>query len=310
MGMTFGIGDVSKVSRPACIELIREAFKMGVNFFDTAECYGPHTNEELVGEALSALPRDKVVLATKCGLTLSAGQMATDSRPETLRKAVEGSLKRLRTDYIDLYYIHRMDKTIPIEDVARTMLEFKKEGKIRHWGLSEPSVETVRRAHAVFPLTAVQSEYSLMYREPEEGLLAALEELGIGFVPYSPLCRAFLTATIDTNTEFTSTDVRAALPRFSKENREENAALVDLVREYAQRKGATPAQIALAWVMAQKPYIAPIPGTTKLERLRENVGSVAVHFSADEMAELNAKLNAIQVKGERYLPFQLAMVDR
>lgn len=310
MGMTHGLGDISKVDRQECINLIREAFKLGINFFDTAECYGPFDNEELLGEAISTLPRDKIVLGTKCGLYTVDNQPVMDSRPETLRKALEGSLKRLRTDYIDLYYIHRLDKSIPIEDVARTMLEFKKEGKIRHWGLSEVSVKTIRRAHAVFPLTAVQSEYSIIYREPENGWLQALEELGIGFVPFSPLGSAFLTATVTMETQFRPDDFRYGMTRFAGDNRAHNMAIVELVKEYAQRKNATPAQIALAWVVAQKPFIVPIPGTTKMARMRENAGAAAVHFSTEEMAEFNAKLDAIEVKGGRYAPVYEAMLDR
>ncbi|KPA82704.1 putative aldehyde reductase putativeoxidoreductase [Leptomonas pyrrhocoris] len=310
MGMSFGIGSPEARDDKRSIEVIREAFRLGINFFDTAQVYGPHKNEELLGEAISTLPRDQLVIATKCGIYTRDGKSVADSRPEILRDAIEGSLKRLRTSYVDLYYIHRIDPTIPIEDVARTMLQFKKEGKIRHWGVSEASVATVRRAHAVFPLTAVQSEYSLMFREPEKELIPTLRELGIGFVPFSPLGRGFLTATINADTKFDAGDIRANLPRFSKDNVAKNLALVSLVKEMAERKGATPSQIALAWVTSQAPFIAPIPGTTKLERLKENIGSVAVHFTPDELADFTKNFDALSVEGDRYPAALEAMVDR
>ena len=309
MGMSFGIGTDADRDDKKSIALIREAFRLGINFFDTAECYGPHKNEELLGEAISTLPRDQLVIATKCGIYTRDGKMTPDSRPETLRNAIEGSLKRLRTDYVDLYYIHRIDPTVPIEDVARTMLQFKKEGKIRHWGVSEASVATIRRAHAVFPLTAVQSEYSLMFREPEKELLPTLRELGIGFVPFSPLGHGFLTATITPETKFESNDIRASLPRFTKENLSTNLALVHLVKEMAERKGATPSQIALAWVTAQAPFIAPIPGTMKVERMKENIGSIAIQFTPEELAEFTKQVDAIHIEGDRYPPATAAMVD-
>ncbi|KPA82709.1 putative aldehyde reductase putativeoxidoreductase [Leptomonas pyrrhocoris] len=310
MGMSFSIGSPEARDDKRSIEVIREAFRLGINFFDTAQVYGPHKNEELLGEAISTLPRDQLVIATKCGIYTRDGKSVADSRPEILRDAIEGSLKRLRTSYVDLYYIHRIDPTIPIEDVARTMLQFKKEGKIRHWGVSEASVATVRRAHAVFPLTAVQSEYSLMFREPEKELIPTLRELGIGFVPFSPLGRGFLTATINADTKFDAGDIRANLPRFSKDNVAKNLALVSLVKEMAERKGATPSQIALAWVTSQAPFIAPIPGTTKLERLKENIGSVAVHFTPDELADFTKNFDALSVEGDRYPAALEAMVDR
>ena len=309
MGMSFNLGNPADRDDAKSIALIREAFNLGINFFDTAQCYGPNKNEELLGEAISTLPRDQLVIATKCGVYIRDGKMTADSRPETLRDAIEGSLKRLRTDYVDLYYVHRIDPTIPIEDVARTMLQFKKEGKIRHWGVSEASVATIRRAHAVLALTAVQSEYSLMFREPEQELIPTLRELGIGFVPFSPLGRGLLTATINTDTKFDSSDLRASIPRFAEGNLAKNLALVDVVKEMAQRKGATPSQIALAWVTSQAPFIVPIPGTTKLERLKENIGSTAVHFTPEELAEFTKKVDAIVIEGDRYPPAAAAMVD-
>lgn len=310
MGMSYSIGSAADRDDQKSIEVIREAFRLGINFFDTAQVYGPHINEELLGEAISTLPRDQLVIATKCGIYNRDGKSVADSRPETLRDAIEGSLKRLRTDYVDLYYIHRIDPTIPIEDVARTMLQFKEEGKIRHWGVSEASVATIRRAHAVFPLTAVQSEYSLMFREPEQELIPTLRELGIGFVPFSPLGRGFLTATITADTSFDASDFRANLPRFTKENVAKNLALVNVVKDMAERKGATPSQIALAWVMAQAPFIAPIPGTKRMERLKENIGSTAVHFTPEELAEFTKAVDAIAIEGERYPEATNAMVDR
>lgn len=282
------------------ISLLRSAVELGVTFFDTAEVYGPYTNEELVGEALEPY-RDKVVIATKFGYHIQNGKSAgLDSRPETIRKAVEGSLKRLRTDHIDLLYQHRVDPNVPIEEVAETVGQLMKEGKILYWGLSEAGAQTVRRAHAVLPLAAVQSEYSMWYRKPEEGLFPALEELGIGFVAFSPLGKGFLTGRFNKDTRFDSTDFRSSIPRFKPENLEVNQDLLELIKDIAAKKNATTAQIALAWVLAQKPWIVPIPGTKKLERLKENLGAQDIEFSAQELAEINKALSKINIAGERY----------
>ena len=282
------------------ISLLRSAVELGVTFFDTAEVYGPYTNEELVGEALEPY-RDKVVIATKFGYHIQNGKSAgLDSRPETIRKAVEGSLKRLRTDHIDLLYQHRVDPNVPIEEVAETVGQLMKEGKVLYWGLSEAGAQTVRRANAVLPLAAVQSEYSMWYRKPEEGLFPALEELGVGFVAFSPLGKGFLTGRFNKDTRFDSTDFRSSIPRFKPENLEVNQALLELIKDIAAKKNATPAQIALAWVLAQKPWIVPIPGTKKLERLKENLGAQDIEFSAQELAEINEALSKINIAGERY----------
>jgi len=282
------------------ISLLRSAVELGVTFFDTAEVYGPYTNEELVGEALEPY-RDKVVIATKFGYHIQNGKSAgLDSRPETIREAVEGSLKRLRTDHIDLLYQHRVDPNVPIEEVAETVGQLMKEGKILYWGLSEAGAQTVRRAHAVLPLAAVQSEYSMWYRKPEEGLFPALEELGIGFVAFSPLGKGFLTGRFNKDTRFDSTDFRSSIPRFKPENLEVNQDLLELIKDIAAKKNATTAQIALAWVLAQKPWIVPIPGTKKLERLKENLGAQDIEFSAQELAEINEALSKINIAGERY----------
>jgi len=282
------------------ISLLRSAVELGVTFFDTAEVYGPYTNEELVGEALEPY-RDKVVIATKFGYHIQNGKSAgLDSRPETIRKAVEGSLKRLRTDHIDLLYQHRVDPNVPIEEVAETVGQLMKEGKVLYWGLSEAGVQTVRRAHAVLPLTAIQSEYSMWYRKPEEELFPALEELGVGFVAFSPLGKGFLTGRFNKDTRFDSTDFRSSIPRFKPENLEANQALLELIKDIAAKKNATPAQIALAWVLAQKPWIVPIPGTKKLERLKENLGAQDIELSAQELAEINEALSKINIAGERY----------
>jgi len=282
------------------ISLLRSAVELGVTFFDTAEVYGPYTNEELVGEALEPY-RDKVVIATKFGYHIQNGKSAgLDSRPETIRKAVEGSLKRLRTDHIDLLYQHRVDPNVPIEEVAETVGQLMKEGKILYWGLSEAGAQTVRRAHAVLPLAAVQSEYSMWYRKPEEGLFPALEELGVGFVAFSPLGKGFLTGRFNKDTRFDSTDFRSSIPRFKPENLEVNQDLLELIKDIAAKKNATTAQIALAWVLAQKPWIVPIPGTKKLERLKENLGAQDIEFSAQELAEINKALSKINIAGERY----------
>lgn len=298
MGMSSGYGPAG--DKQEMVSLLRTAVDRGVTFFDTAEVYGPFTNEELVGEGLAPL-RGRVVIATKFGIKIDpTGQQVVDSRPEVIRRSAEGSLKRLGVDTIDLYYQHRVDPAVPIEDVAGTVKELIREGKVRHFGLSEAGVPTIRRAHAVQPVTAVQSEYSLWWRRPEEEVLPALEELGIGFVPYSPLGKGFLTGTIDENTAFDSADIRSTIPRFTPEARQANQALVDLLGSIAQRKNATPAQIALAWLLAQKPWIVPIPGTRKLERLDENLGAVAVELTADDLRDIESAAAQITVQGARY----------
>ena len=291
MGMSFGYGPPA--DKQEMISLIRTAVERGITFFDTAEVYGPFTNEELVGEALAPL-RDQVVIATKFGFDTrvdprgTKGAPVLNSRPEHIKEVAEASLKRLRIDVIDLFYQHRVDPDVPIEDVAGAVKDLIREGKVKHFGLSEAGVQTIRRAHAVQPVTAVQSEYSLWWRRPEEEVLPTLEELGIGFVPYSPLGKGFLTGKIDENTTFDSTDFRNILPRFTPEARKANQALVDLLGQIAARKKATPAQIALAWLLAQKPWIVPIPGTTKLQRLDENIGAVAVELTSDDLREIDS----------------------
>jgi len=302
MGMSFGHGPAK--DRREMIALIRKAVELGVTFFDTAEVYGPFTNEELVGEALEPF-RGQVVIATKFGFRHDGERgpsplAGLDSRPEQIRRAAEGSLKRLRVEAIDLFYQHRVDPNVPIEDVAGTVKELIEEGKVRHFGLSEAAAQTIRRAHAVCPVTAVQSEYSLWWRRPEQEVLPLCEELGIGFVPYSPLGKGFLTGTIDERVEFHPADIRSRIPRFTPEARRANQAIVDLLRAIAQRKGATPAQIALAWLLAQKPWIVPIPGTTKLERLIENLGAVEVELTSTDLQEIDAALARIQIHGARY----------
>ncbi len=288
------------------IKVIRQAVEAGVTFFDTAEVYGPYTNEELVGEALQPY-RDKVVIATKFGYDIENNKMdaagrpiALSSKPSVIRKAVEGSLKRLRTDHIDLYYQHRVDPDTPIEEVAETVKNLIKEGKVLHWGLSEASAQTVRRAHAVCPLTAVQSEYSMWYRNVEKELLPALEELGIGFVPFSPLGKAVLTGRFNKDTHFDKTDFRSQIPRFNPENLQHNMQLVEYVEDLAKEKNATPAQIALGWLLAQKPWIVPIPGTKKITCVQENIGGVDVVFADEELAKIREKLNSIEIMGARY----------
>src|SRR6266568_6463514 len=285
------------------IALVRAAVERGVTFFDTAEVYGPFTNEELVGEALEPFQKD-VVIATKFGHDLgpagSRGSDGLDSRPERIRQAAEGSLKRLRVEAIDLFYQHRVDPNVPIEDVAGAVKDLIAQGKVKHFGLSEPGARTIRRAHQVQPVTAVQSEYSLWWRRPEEEVLPILEELGIGFVPFSPLGRGFLTGKMSENTAFDSTDLRNTLPRFTPEARKANQALVDLLGKIAKRKKATPAQIALAWLLAQKPWIVPIPGTTKLHRLDENIGAAAIELTADDLREIESAASKIKVQGARY----------
>jgi len=281
------------------ISLIRTAVDRGITFFDTAEVYGPLTNEELVGEALAPLRR-QVVIATKFGIRNEQGQQVQDSRPERIKQSVEGSLKRLRTDFIDLYYQHRVDPNVPIEDVAGTVKELIAQGKVKHFGMSEAGVRTIRRAHAVQPVTAVQSEYSLWWRRPEAELLPTLEELGIGFVPFSPLGKGFLTGTIDETTTFVSSDFRNIVPRFTPEARKANQGIVDVLRRIAEKKRATPAQIALAWLLAQKPWMVPIPGTTKLTRLEENIGAVTIRLTGDDLREIETAAAQITIQGARY----------
>src|SRR5213079_2939725 len=283
------------------ISLLRAAVERGVTFFDTAEIYGPFINEELVGEALAPM-RERVVIATKFGFKIGpkGEQLGLDSRPEHIKEVADASLKRLRTDVIDLFYQHRVDPGVPIEDVAGAVKELLQQGKVKHFGLSEAGVQTIRRAHAVQPLTALQNEYSLWFRDPEEEVLSTLEELGIGFVPYSPLGRGFLTGKINENTTFDSSDFRNILPRFTPEARKTNQALVDLLGEIAKRKKATPAQIALAWLLAQKPWIVPIPGTTKLRRLEENIGAATIKLTQDDLHEIESAASEINVQGDRY----------
>jgi aryl-alcohol dehydrogenase-like predicted oxidoreductase len=298
MGMSFGYGPAAE--KQEMVSLIRAAFERGVTFFDTAEAYGPFINEELVGEALAPF-RHQVVVATKFGFKFeSGGQRGLDSRPAHIKEVAEASLKRLRTDVIDLFYQHRVDPDVPIEDVAGAVRDLIREGKVRHFGLSEPGVQTIRRAHAVQPVTAVQSEYSLWWRQPEAELLPALEELGIGFVPFSPLGKGFLTGKIDEHTTFDSSDFRNIVPRFTPEARKANQALVDLLRGIGEQKNATPAQIALAWLLAQKPWIVPIPGTTKLHRLEENIGAVNIKLTPDDLREIDRAASQIAVQGARY----------
>lgn len=299
MGMSYGYGPAG--DKQEMISLLRTAVERGVTFFDTAEVYGPFKNEELVGEALAPL-RDQVVIATKFGFKLGpkGEQIGVDSRPSHIQEVVDASLKRLQTDRIDLLYQHRVDTEVPIEDVAGAVKELIQEGKVKHFGLSEAGVQTIRRAHAVQPVTALQSEYSLWWRRPEDETLAVLEELGIGFVPFSPLGRGFLTGKIDENTSFDKNDFRNTVPRFAADARKANQAVVDLLREIAERKKATPAQIALAWLLAQKPWIVPIPGTRKLERLDENLGAADVELSFDDLRDIDEAASQITVQGARY----------
>ena len=312
MGMSFGLGPA--IDRQEGIAVIRAAVESGVTFFDTAEVYGPFRNEELVGEALAPF-RKRVVIATKFGFNIDPDgtQHQTpplNSRPEQIKQVAEASLKRLKTDHLDLFYQHRVDPNVPIEDVAGAVKELIQEGKVRHFGLSEAGVEAIRRAHAVQPVTAVQSEYSLWWREPEAEILPVLEELGIGFVPFSPLGKGFLTGKIDGNTTFDSSDFRNTVPRFSPDARKANQALIDLISNFAEQKGATPAQIVLAWVLAQKPWIVPIPGTTKLHRLEENLGAVSVELTADDLRELDNLTSQVKVQGARYGEGSQKLVNR
>jgi len=297
MGMSSAHGPAP--DKKEMISLIHKAIDRGVTFFDTAEVYGPFINEELVGEALAPF-REEVIIATKFGIKKEDGKQVLDSKPEHIRQSVEGSLKRLNTETIDLYYQHRVDPDVPIEEVAGVIQDLMREGKIKHWGLSEPGIQTIRRAHKVEPLTAIQSEYSMMWRSPEEDLLPTLEELGIGLVPFSPLGKGFLTGTFDQHTKLHKSDTRGRLPRFEPKNLEANQVLVKLIRKTADEKNATPAQIALSWVMAQKPWIVPIPGTRNLKRLEENLGAVDVNMEPEELSDLNDALAKIEISGDRY----------
>ena len=299
MGMSHGYGAPSDIDE--MVKLIRKAHDLGVTFFDTAEVYGPYTNEELVGKALEPI-RNEVKIATKFGISMNMDdfKQVLDSRPETIRKSVEGSLKRLRTDHIDLYYQHRVDPNVPIEDVAGTISDLMKEGKILHWGLSEAGIETIKKAHAILPLTAVQSEYSMFWREPEKNLLPVLEELGIGLVPFSPLGKGFLTGGITKDTKFSKHDFRTSVPRFQKENIEANMKLVDFVKEIAVEKGITPAQVAISWLLYQKPWIVPIPGSRSLNHLEDNITAANVIYTPEEMKRINDFLDTIHIQGDRY----------
>ncbi len=311
MGMSFGYGPAA--AKNDMIKLIRNAVEQGVTFFDTAEVYGPYDNEELLGEALAPFG-DKVVIATKFGFKHGANGPTTadglDSRPEHIKKAVEGSLKRLKLDTIDLYYQHRLDPNVPIEEFAGAIKDLIHEGKVKNFGMCEVGAEAIRKAHAVQPLAAIQSEYSLWWREPEQTILPTLEELGIGFVPFSPLGKGFLTGKIDAKTSFDKTDIRSTLPRFSQDAIENNQKMVDLVSRIAASKDATPAQIALAWVLAQKPWIVPIPGTTKLHRLEENIGGANVELTDSELREIEQTASKIQIQGDRYTATQQKTVNR
>ncbi|PYU14984.1 MAG: aldo/keto reductase [Acidobacteria bacterium] len=308
MGMSYGYGPAA--DKKEMIALIRTAVERGVTFFDTAEVYGPFTNEELVGEALAPL-RDRVVIATKFGFKIENGKQAgLDSRPAHIKEVAEASLKRLKTDVIDLFYQHRVDPEVPIEDVAGAVKDLIQQGKVKHFGLSEAGVKTIRRAHAVQPVAALQSEYSLWFKEPEAEIIPTLEELGIGFVPFSPLGKGFLTGAINADTKFDKTDFRNIVPRFTEENRKANQAMVDLIGRFAQQKKATPAQIALAWLLAQKPWIVPIPGTTKLPRLEENLGAAKVELTPEDLRQLETAASKIAVQGARYPAELQKMVGR
>ena len=308
MGISFGYGPAT--SPDDGIGIIRAAVDRGVTFFDTAEVYGPFANEELVGEALGPV-RDHVVIATKFGFKFENGKQAgLDSRPSHIRAVADASLKRLKTDRIDLFYQHRVDPDVPIEDVAGTVKDLIREGKVKHFGLSEAGVQTIRRAHAVQPVTALQSEYSLWWREPQREVLPTLEELGIGFVPFSPLGKGFLTGKIDEKTTFDPADFRNVVPRFTEENRKANLDFVEWLKTFAERRNATPAQVALAWLLAQKPWIVPIPGTTKLPRLEENLGAARVQFGADDLRSIDEAVAKLTVQGERYPPQLQSLVGR
>ena len=307
MGLSFGFGPATEKNE--AIKVIRAAYDGGVTFFDTAEAYGPFTNEELVGEALAPV-RDKVVIATKFGFENGVATQGTDSKPARIRAVAEASLKRLNIDAIDLFYQHRVDPTVPIEEVAGTVKDLIQEGKVKHFGMSEAGVQAIRRAHAVQPVTALQSEYSLWWREPEKEILPTLEELGIGFVPFSPLGKGFLTGAISDKTEFDKTDFRSMVPRFSVEARKANEALVEALGKIAEGKKATKAQIALAWLLAQKPWIVPIPGTTKLHRLEENLGGASVELTPEDLKAIHDAISAIDVQGDRYPAHFQSLVNR
>jgi aryl-alcohol dehydrogenase-like predicted oxidoreductase len=307
MGLSVGYGPAT--GRKDAVALIRAAFDRGVTFFDTAEAYGPFVNEEVLGEALAPF-RDRVVIATKFGFRGGDSNAGLDSRPERIREVADAALKRLRTDRIDLFYQHRVDPQVPIEDVAGTVNGLIRQGKVKHFGLSEAGVATIRSAHAVQPVTALQSEYSLWWREPEQEILPTLEELGIGFVPFSPLGKGFLTGAISENTTFDKTDFRNTVPRFTPEARKANQALVDVIGQIAERKRATPAQIALAWLLAHKPWIVPIPGTTKLHRLEENIGAAAVELTQDDLRDIGTALSTIAIQGARYSADRQKLVGR
>jgi aryl-alcohol dehydrogenase-like predicted oxidoreductase len=307
MGLSFGYGPAT--DKEEGIKLIRAAYEKGITFFDTAEVYGPYANEELLGEALEPF-RKEVVIATKFGFITGKTTSALDSTPQNIRTVAEASLKRLRTEVIDLFYQHRVDPNVPIEDVAGTVKDLIAEGKVKHFGLSEAGVNNIRKAHAVQPVSTLQSEYSLWWREPEQQILPVLEELGIGFVPYSPLGRGFLTGKIDTSTEFDKTDFRSSVPRFSEDNRKANQAFVELLGKIAAEKNATPAQVALAWLLAQKPWIVPIPGTTKLHRLEENIGAADITLKEHDLVAIKEAVSKIEVKGERYGEASQKMIDR
>lgn len=308
MGMSFGYGEVHDLK--PMTELMHKAIDLGITFFDTAEIYGPYINEELVGQALKPF-KNRVVIATKFGFDIQDGKsIGLNSRPEQIRKVAEASLKRLQVDAIDLFYQHRVDPQVPIEDVAGTVKDLIQEGKVKHFGLSEVGVEMIRRAHAVQPVTALQSEYSLFWREPEQQILPVLEELGIGFVPFSPLGKGFLTGKIDTSTSFSQNDFRSTVPRFSEGNLKKNLSLVEVVKQFALEKNCEPSQIALAWVLAQKPWIVPIPGTTKINRLQENAGAVNVSLSPEDLQKIDKVLSKIEIAGERYAPASQKMINR
>lgn len=307
MGLSFGYGPAT--DKQEGIKLIRRAYELGVNFFDSAEAYGPFTNEELLGEAVQSF-RDEVVLATKFGFKGGNSTAGLESRPENIRAVAESSLKRLKTDRIDLFYQHRVDPNVPIEDVAGTVKELIAEGKVKHFGLSEAGVQNIRRAHAILPVAALQSEYSLWWREPEQEILPALEELGIGFVPFSPLGKGFLTGAINSNTQFDKTDFRNVVPRFNVDNRKANQVVVDKVAEFAKKKNSSPAQVALAWVLAQKPWIVPIPGTTKIHRLEENLKAEQLTLSSADLAEIELAFSQIKIQGARYPQNLQSRVDR
>jgi len=309
MGLSFGYGPA--VDKQQGISLIRGAVERGVSFFDTAEVYGAYTNEDLVGEALAPF-RDQVVIATKFGFKIddNGKQAGLDSRPEHIKEVADASLKRLRTDRIDLFYQHRVDPAVPIEDVAGAVKDLIQRGKVKHFGLSEAGVQTIRRAHKVQPVAALQSEYSLFWREPEEEILPTLEELGIGFVPFSPLGKGFLTGAITEETKFDKSDFRSVVPRFSEENRKANQALVNLLTKFAQQKRVTPAQIALAWILAQKPWMVPIPGTTKLHRLEENLGAASVQLAPEDLRQIDDAASKVELQGERYPEAAQRMINR